>query len=217
VEITWIGHASIRLRSGNRSLVSDPFPPSLGLNFPPANAQSDVLTLSSTDPMHSAQEVINGNPVVFEGPGEYEASGMHIRGIRTTRRTPEDVPQLWNTIYVIETEGLALCHLGNPEMLLTNKEIDDLGSIDILVLPVGSDTGISAGDCVEIINSVSPRIIIPVLYAHSGNKSSARPIESFVQEYGGKLPESQARFTITKSNMPEEITLVTLQPLGTLL
>ncbi|HCH35342.1 MAG: hypothetical protein CL743_06825 [Chloroflexi bacterium] len=217
MEITWIGHASLRIRSGNKSLISDPFPPSLGLNYPPAVSQSDVLTLSSSDALHSAHEVINGKPVVLEGPGEYEASGMHIRGIRTTRRTPENEPQLWNTIYVIETEGLVVCHLGNPDILLTNKEIDDLGSTDILILPVGSDSGISAGDCVEIINSASPKVIIPMLYAHSGNKSAARPIDPFIQEYGGKLPESQARYSITKNNLPEEATLVILEPSGTLL
>ncbi|MBL76527.1 MAG: hypothetical protein CL763_06370 [Chloroflexi bacterium] len=217
MEITWIGHASIRVRTGNRSLISDPFPASLGLNYPPAAAQSNVLTISCTDPFHSAREVISGDPVILDGPGEYEASGMHIKGLRTTRRTPENEPQLWNTIYVVETEGLVLCHLGNPDTLLTNKEVDDLGTVDILVLPVGSDSGLSAADCVEIINSVSPKIIIPILYAHSGNKSSVRPISAFLQEYGSKQSETQAKATVTKNNLPEETTLTLLDPSGAML
>ncbi len=217
MDITWLGHAALRVRVGNVALITDPFPPELGLSIPPAHAQAEVVTLSSDDPFHSARSVVTGTRVALDGPGEYEASGMHVRGIRTTGRTAEGQPQRWNTIFAVEADGVEFCHLGNPDRLLTNKEVDEIGSPHILMVPAGSDTGISAADAVEIVNSVEPKIIIPMLYAHGGNRSGVRELAAFLSELGVREPERQTRLTVTRANLPDETQVVVLQPAATLL
>lgn len=217
MEVVWLGHAAFRVRAGGSALLMDPFPPELGLRIPPAQAQANVVTESSSEPFHSAADAAPGARIVLDAPGEYEAAGMHFHGIRTTRRTPEGEPQRWNTVFVGEAEGLTFCHLGNPDRLLTNREIDDLGAPHILMVPVGSDTGISAADAVEIVNSVEPKIVVPMLYAHSGNRSPLRALGPFLQELGAAAPTEQARLTVTRSNLPDETQIVVLQPAATLL
>jgi L-ascorbate metabolism protein UlaG (beta-lactamase superfamily) len=194
----------------------DPFPPDLGLQIPPQLAQADVMTTSNTDAFHSALDSVESS-VVLEGPGEYEAAGMHLRGVRTTRRTPEGQPQSWNTMFVAEIEGIVVCHLGNPDKLLTNRQVQELGSPHVLMVPAGSDTGISSADAVEIINSVEPKIVIPMLYAHGGNKATLRELSPFLREMGIRQPEAQARLTVNRSSVPDETQLVVLQPAATLL
>ena len=217
MDITWLGHAAFRVRSGNKTLIMDPFPPELGVRIPPQQAQADLVTQSSNDPFHSALGALSGEPIALEGPGEYEAAGMHLRGIRTTRRTHEGEPQQWNAVFTVLAEGLTLCHLGNPDRLLTNKEVDALGSPNVLMAPVGSDTGLSAADVVEIVKSVEPRIVIPMLYAHSGNKHPLRELGPFLQELGVREPEALARLTVTRANLPDETQVVVLQPTGAML
>ena len=217
MEINWIGHAAFRVRSGNKTLVMDPFPPELGLRIPPQQAQADLVTQSSDDPFHSACSELSGDPIALDGPGEYEAAGMHLRGLRTTRRTNEGEPQRWNTVFTVQAEGIVFCHLGNPDRLLTNREVDALGSPHLLMAPVGSDTGLSAADVVEIVRSVEPRIVIPMLYAHGGNKRPLRELGPFLQEMGVREPESQQRLTVTRANLPDETQVVLLQPTGALL
>lgn len=217
MEISWIGHAAFRVRSGNKTLIMDPFPPELGLRIPPQQAQADLVTRSSDDPLHSALGVLQGEPIPLAGPGEYEAAGMHLRGLRTTRRTNEGESQQWNTVFTAQAEGIVFCHLGNPDRLLTNKEVDALGSPHVLMAPVGSDTGLSAADVVEIVRSVEPRIVIPMLYAHAGNKHPLRELAPFLQELGVREPEAQARLTVTRANLPDETQVVVLQPSGSLL
>ena len=217
MEITWIGHASFRVRVGNKTLVMDPFPPELGLRIPPQQAQADLATQSSSDPFHSALDALAGEPIALDGPGEYEAAGMHLHGLRTTRRTPEGEPQQWNTVYTAQAEGIVLCHLGNPDRLLTNKEVQALGSPHVLMAPVGSDTGLSAADVVEIVRGVEPRIVLPMLYAHSGNKRPLRELAPFLQELGVREPEAQSRLNVTRANLPDETQVLLLQPTGALL
>ena len=218
MEITWLGHAAIRVRSGATALVMDPYPEALGLRIPPQQAQARVVTISSADPNHSAIDTLTNDtpPVLVDGPGEYEAAGFRIRGVRTTRQGTGD-EQAWNTVYVVEVEGIVLCHLGNPDRLLTAAEIEELGSPHILVLPVGSRNGVSAADAVELINAISPRIVVPVMFVHPGNKVELRELGPFLQELGAKAPEQQARLTVTRTALPEETEVALLQPAGTLL
>lgn len=207
----------MRIRFGGAAIIMDPFPTDIGLKLPPQQAQADVLTISSGESSGSAIDAITGPRVTFDGPGEYEAAGMHLRGIRTAARTPEGEAQRWNTMFVGEAEGLVFCHLGNPDKLLTNREIDDLGSPHLLMVPVGSDTGISAADAVEIVNTIEPKVVLPVLYAHGGNKAQLRDLKPFLTELGVREPEAQARLTVNRTNLPDETQVVILQPVATLL
>ena len=87
MELTWLGHAAFRVRIGSTALIMDPFGPALGLAIPPAQAQANVVTMSSDDAHHAAVSIVSGDkpPVVFSNPGEYESAGLQMRGIRTTR------------------------------------------------------------------------------------------------------------------------------------
>ena len=229
MELTWLGHAAFRIRIGSTAVVMDPFGPELGLAIPPAQAQAHVVTMSSDDAHHAAASVVSGEvpPVVFSDPGEYEAAGLQMRGIRTTRSTGdgegegdaegEDKPQAWNTVFVVEAEGIVLCHLGDPDRLLSDRQIEEIGSPHVLLLPVGSPTGLSADAAVELVSSISPRIIVPMLFAHPGNKTGLRELKPFLNELGEKAPAAQSRITLTRATLPEETQLVLLQPAATML
>ena len=233
MELTWLGHAAFRLRTGSTALIMDPFGPDLGLAVPPAQAQADVVTLSSDAAHHAAVSIVSGDkpPVVFSDPGEYEAVGLRIRGIRTTRNAQngdgsggdngddeaEDKPQAWNTVFVVEAEGIVLCHLGDPDRQLSDRQIEELGSPHVLLLPIGSPTGLSADAAVEVVSAISPRIIVPMLFAHPGNKAGLRELRPFLAELGEKAPEAQSRLTLTRATLPEETQLSLLQPAATML
>lgn len=218
MDITWLGHASVRIRSGQTSLVMDPFSDSIGLRIPPQHAQANVVTISGPEPEVSATGALADDPapIVINGPGEYEAAGLRIKGIRTPRYAPEG-EVVWNTAYVVELEGITLSHLGDPGRLLSAREVEDLASPHILILPVGSKTGFSAADAVEMINSISPRVVIPIHYAHDGNQSDLRELAPFLAELGAKPPEAPNRLTITRANLPEELLVSVLQPAAVLI
>ena len=233
MDITWLGHAAFRVRTGSTAIIMDPFGPDLGLAIPPAQAQAHLVTLSSDAAFHAATSVVSGEkpPVVFSHPGEYESASVQLRGIRTTRSDgdgngngngngdgeAEDKPQAWNTVFVVEAEGIVLCHLGDPDRQLSDRQIEELGSPHVLLLPVGSPTGLSADAAVELVGNVSPRIIVPMLFAHPGNKARLRELKPFLAELGEKLPEAQSRLTLTRATLPEETQLVLLQPAASML
>ena len=228
MELTWLGHAAFRLRTGSTALIMDPFGPDLGLAIPPAQAQAHLVTLSSDAAHHAASGVVSGDKprVVFSDPGEYESAGVQMRGIRTTRNAGdggdsegegEEKAQAWNTVFVVEAEGIVLCHLGDPDRLLSDRQVEELGSPHVLLLPVGSPTGLSADAAVELLSSIAPRIVVPMLFAHPGNKTGLRELKPFLDELGEKAPAAQSRLTITRATLPEETRLSLLQPAASML
>jgi L-ascorbate metabolism protein UlaG (beta-lactamase superfamily) len=216
LDITWLGHAAFRVKSGTSSVLMDPFSKSLGLQIPPQHALASVVTVSSDAPHQSAVDAVaeDALPVVFRGPGEYEAAGVRLKAIRTSRHSAEPDEEATNIVFLLDTEGILVCHLGDPNRLLTNKEIEDLGSPQVLLLPIGSKEGLSPGDAVEMVNSISPKIVVPMLFAHPGNKAELREASDFLKELGAKAPEVLPRLSVTRGTLPEETQLVMLQPAG---
>ena len=200
-------------------MLMDPFSKALGIQIPPQHAQADVVTVSSDDPHHSAVSAVadDSKPIIFRGPGEYEAAGVRLRALRTSRHGGEGQEDAVNTVFVLDVEGLVLCHVGNPDRLLTNKEIEELGSPQVLLLPVGSKDGLSPADAVEMVNGISPKIVVPMLFAHHGSKADLREAGEFFKEMGAKASDAQNRLTITRATLPEETQIVMLQPAGTML
>ena len=216
MDIVWLGHAAVRIRSGNTALVMDPYPPELGLRVPPAHATASVVTISSSDPMHSAVHALEADPppLVIDGPGEYQASRLNIRGVRT-KRGPEDAPEpSWNTVYAVEAEGLVVCHLGTPSSAPTDDQIEELSSPQVLIVPAGAREGLPLPDLVELVNTIGPRVVIPVMYAHPGNKQRLNALRSFLQAMGASASEPQSRLNLTRASIPQELQVALLQPVG---
>ena len=130
MEITWQGHSSLRLVSRDVALLTDPFPNS------PSGAEAHIVAISNDYPNHSTHESVGGEPRLISGPGQYEVMGYNITGIGTALNDAPDSRRI-NTVYVIRSEGLAVCFLGNLNARLTSRQQESLGSVDVLIVPAG--------------------------------------------------------------------------------
>lgn len=192
----------------------DPFPPSIGLSMPPHREDTAVVTVSSDHPNHAATGTTPLHARVLRDPGEYEVGGLNLRGVRTRRGTddPDADVVVWNTIFCVESEGVLVCHLGSPANLLSSREVQELGTPHVLLVPVGDPDGLTAADAHEIVEALSPRLVIPMLYAHPGNEVRLRELRPFLSEMGVSAGEPLVRLSVTRATLPEEAEVVVLQP-----
>ena len=116
MEITWHGHSSVRLLSRDVSLLTDPNPDIKG------DLEADIVAVSCDYPSHSAHKLVGGQPRVLEGPGQYEVSGYNITAIGTALNDNEESRRI-NTVYVIRSEGVSVCHLGSLNATLTSRQL----------------------------------------------------------------------------------------------
>ena len=211
MEITWLGHSCFRLRSGDNIAVTDPFPDSIGLSL--GEPEAIAVTVSNQHSNHSNWQGVSGAPRVLSGPGEYEMSGIYVTGLMTPTASG-DSPGERNTAYLFDMENLRLCHLGDVKAALTTRQVEELTPVDILFMPAGGTCTIEISQAVEIIRRLEPRVVIPMHYSVPGLNVELNGLEAFLKEMGIRELEPVSRLSITASNRPPEMRVVSFDPQG---
>lgn len=214
MEITYLGHSSFRIKGKKVTLITDPFESkSVGLKFPKMDA--DIITVSHGHSDHNAVEQIGGKPFVVESPGEYEILGVSIIGISTFHDSVKGKERGNNTIYSLELEGIHLAHLGDLGHTLTDKEIEQLGTVDILFIPVGGTYTITAKQASEIIPEIEPSIVIPMHFGreelHKETFSELTDLSTFLKTVGAEQIVPQPKLVVTKDKLPDQQQIVVLE------
>lgn len=148
----------------------------------------------------------------IEGPGEYEVADVSIRGTRATRHidTSEDEPI--STMYRIEIGDVRLAILGNVAPKLDDDQLESLGVIDILVLPVGGNGyTLDATSAATITRQIDPHVVIPVHYADKVLKYEVPQddVEPFVKELAADVVEAGTKYKVkSSSSIPQALTIV---------
>jgi len=201
--ISWYGQACFKLSSGPQAVIIDPFEKGIGLTPPTGEAQLVLSTHDHSD--HNNIASIKGEPFVIDGPGEYEYQGIRVRGLRSYHDDKKGADRGTNTIYIIRMEGLRIVHLGDlGQTALTDKQVETIGSVDVLMVPVGGQFTINGSEAIAIVNQIEPRFVIPMHYALPALKIKLDGVDVFLKEMGVKDSEPQDKLTIKKAPLAEE-------------
>jgi len=200
VDITWLGHACFRIKGNQAVIITDPFPPELGYSL--GKQTANIVTVSHPHPSHSYFQGIGGEPRVIQGPGEYEISNVLIIGIATFHDSVKGQSRGKNTAYLMEIDGVAVCHLGDIGHVLNDEQVEEMGNVDVLLLPVGGVNTINAAMAAEVIRKLEPKAVIPMHYKTPALKRELDPVEDFLREMGMGQVEPRPKFSVSKSNLP---------------
>lgn len=214
MDITSLGHSSFRLRGKTATVVMDPFDSDMvGLKFP-KHTQADIVTVSHEHKDHNTVSVVEGNPYIVNGPGEYEIKGVGIVGHGCYHDEENGASRGRNTIYRIEIDGISIVHLGDVGHALSAGQIDDLDGVDILLVPVGGVYTIDSIQAAAITNEIEPSIVIPMHYArpdlNQKSFSGLSEVSAFLKEIG-KEATPQPKLSVTRDKLPEEMQVVILE------
>lgn len=200
MDITWLGLSCFRIRGSQAIIITDPFPPGLGYTL--GKQTADIVTVSHQHPSHSYDQGISGEHRLLKGPGEYEISGVLILGIAAYHDAVKGQSRGKNTIYLMEIDGVAVCHLGDIGHVLSDEQVEEMGNVDILMLPVGGVSTINAAMAAEIIRKLEPKVVLPMHYKTPKTDRELEPVENFLKEMGLGQIESRPKFSVSKSNLP---------------
>lgn len=217
IEIQWLGHSCFRIKGKEGIIVTDPYGPEVGARLNRTTAH--IVTVSHDEPDHNnvgAVKGIRGEPLVIRGPGEYEVGGIFVLGIRTYRDLRKGKIRGKNTVYVIEFGEATLCHLGDLGHPLSDEELEDIGDVAVLMVPVGGKHSLNAAQAAEVVGQIEPRIVIPMHYGLPGmNRLRLEGVEAFLQEMGVKAGAPLAGLRLGVGDIPsaeEETRVVLLKP-----
>lgn len=205
MDISYLGHSSFKIRTKSATIITDPFDSKMvGLKFP--SNEADIVTISHAHADHNFVEKISGIKKIFNGPGEYEISGVSIMGFPSFHDAKEGSERGKNTIYVFEADNLRFCHLGDLGHQLSDDLTEEIGDTDVLMVPVGGFFTIGPKAAVEIISKIEPYFVLPMHYKISGMAAQfdkLEPIETFLKE-SGLTAESLPKFSVKREDIMED-------------
>ncbi len=210
MDISWFGQSYFKLKGKSASVVMDPFDPEfVGLKKVKQNA--DIVTISHPHQDHNNVEMIEGEPFVIRGAGEYEVKGVRIQGIQTFHDTKQGKDRGINTMFVMDIDGIVVCHCGDLGHELTDAQLEELPDIDVLLIPVGGIYTIDPAGASKVIAQVEPKVVIPMHYKVPGLKIELGTLDEFLHAYGKGSVTPVNKYSITKDKLPENEEIVVLE------
>ncbi|MGH9175686.1 MAG: MBL fold metallo-hydrolase [Vicinamibacterales bacterium] len=208
-EIKWFGHACFRLRSRDATILTDPFARAMGYKVD--KQKVDIVTVSHDHPGHNNLDFATGAPKVVSGPGEYEMNDVFITGIRTYHDDQQGAELGRNTAYLFELEDIVVCHLGDLGHSLTEAQVEEMSSADIVIIPVGGGPTLDATRAVEVIGQLEPKMIIPMQYQTAQGDKGRDSLEQFLKEMGVTEVAPRDKLTVRASDLGETPQVVVLE------
>jgi len=195
-------------------IVVDPFDEKIGLKLP--NFSADIVLVSHQHADHNNVAAIKGSPVLIDSPGEYEVKGVFVQGVAAWHDDHQGKDRGPDTIYVMEAEQVRVCHLGDlGQKELTDEQLEKIGVVDILMIPVGGTFTIGHAEAGKIISQIEPKVVIPMHYALPKlNIKELEGVEKFLKAMGKSAPEPLDKLAVKQSTLPKEgaMEIVVLKP-----
>ena len=161
----------IEYKGGNGIVVSSK---KAVLNIDPKLSLVGLKDIKTKDEVELATEVRfrvenSDARIIIDSPGEYEVGDFTIRGVAAARHIDTAEQEKLSTIYRVECSDVKIAVIGNVAPVLDEEQLEAIGMVDILVLPVGGGGyTLDATSAVAIVRQVEPKVVIPVHYADSG-------------------------------------------------
>jgi len=203
MNIQYYGHSCFKITTkpagrGQEEVVIflDPFDKSVGLR--PPQGQADLVLVSHEHPDHNNAGALKGEPRVLDIPGEYSVRGVNVVGISSAHDGNIGIN---NTIFILESEDLRICHLGDAAADLSEKQLEEIDGVDVLMVAVAGQEHSGAKKTVELIKKIEPAVIIPMHYKMKGTVLNIKDEKPFCGEMGNCPREKVSRLNIKKKDL----------------
>src|SRR3989338_4846906 len=196
MKIKWLGHAAFLITSDKGvKIIIDPYAPNERIPYRELDESADIVTVSHSHGDHSNVAVIKDNPIVVKETKEVK--GIKFKAIPAFHDTKNGSERGNMTLFCFEVDGIKICHLGDLGHALSDKQIAEIGKVDILMTPMCGNFSIDASTATEICGKLGAKIVIPMHYKNARCPNfPAAGVEDFIKGKTNvtRLEVSEAEF-----------------------
>jgi len=203
MDIQYLGANCLKITTKKATVFVDPVVP--GVKVDTKKARFVVLTNKNLADFKADNFLI-------DTPGEYEIGGLSVHGI-PARAHMDEPDSSKATIFKITHDNFNLVVTGHIFPKLMDEQLEDIGMVDILIVPVGGNGyTVDSTGAAELIREIEPKVVIPVHFADKGINYEVPQAElkTFLDEIGAH-PEEMETYKVSKNTiLPEQLQLVVL-------
>lgn len=171
---------------GSATVVIDPHDGrSIGVKPPSLKADLVLITHDHFD--HNAIRVVKGDYLMLKDVAPKRVKSVSVRGITAFHDDVQGEKRGRMNIFQFTMDGIRFCHLGDLGHLLTDKQVQEIGQVDVLFVPVGGVFTIDGAQAQELVRRMSPKVAIPMHFRVGGLSLSIHNADEFLSG----LPEDR--------------------------
>jgi len=206
VKIKWCGHATFLITTASGiKIVTDPYEPGGydgALAYGKIPDLIDIALVSHDHPDHNFVQALEGNPQVVKGPGTHTVSGITFKGVPTYHDTTRGSERGENVIFCFTVDDVRLCHLGDLGHMLEAEAASEIGTVDVLMMPVGGFYTIDAAAATGVMNTLKPRLVIPMHFKTAKCGFPITTVDDFLLNKTGVKRLNTSEITLTQESLP---------------
>jgi len=206
--LTWYGQSCFMLESANGTrILMDPVAVNMGY-LPPPDLHADAITISHDHPDHSNVALLQGKPRVFRGLTadkkgwvkiNDKVKDITVRSVGVYHDQKHGADFGLDTVFVFETGGVRIAHLGDLGHPLTDQQISAIGSVDVVLVPVGGGSTVDAQTATYVVDQIRPRLLVIPMHFKTDVVTSKdlAPVDAFLTGRPNVRREKSNRIAIT--------------------
>lgn len=213
MKVKWLGHACFLLVSevGLR-IITDPYIVDQNLSYSPIKEIADIVVVSHDHDDHNNVSAVQGKPEVLKGSGLKTAKGLQFRGVATYHDTTQGKQRGTNTVFCFSLDGIKLCHLGDLGHLLSQAQVDEVGTVDILFIPVGGFYTIDAAGASQVCDQLKPKVVIPMHFRTPQCTYPIAGVDNFLRGKKNVQRVDSSEIEFRPEDLPTATEIVILKP-----
>jgi L-ascorbate metabolism protein UlaG (beta-lactamase superfamily) len=201
--ITYAGHSTFLIESPKLVRIATDFndyvrPPVL----------PDIATMNHAHATHYTDRPDPDIKFVLRGwrldgqPANHDMtySDVHVRSVSTNIRDwAGGTERNGNSIFIFEVGSLCIAHLGHLHHTLTQQQLNDIGHVDVLLVPVDGGYTMDIEGMVEVIQAIKAPLMMPMHYFNAGTLNYF--LQRVSQKYNVEFAETPS-VVVSKATLP---------------
>ena len=210
MKIKWLGHASFMITSDSgMKIITDPYVTGGGLKYGEIKESADIITVSHEHGDHNNVSAVQGSPEVVRETAKVK--GIEFKGIPTYHDDAKGKSRGNNTILCFEVDGIRVCHLGDLGHQLSDKQVAELGSVDILLIPVGGSYTIDAKVAGQVCDKLKPKVIVPMHFRNDKCSFPIAGVDEFIRGKEGVSRLDAGEVEFKQGELPASTQIIVLK------
>jgi L-ascorbate metabolism protein UlaG (beta-lactamase superfamily) len=215
VKVKWYGHAAFLITSDKgMKIITDPYESGAyggQLAYGKIKDRADIVITTHDHADHNDTKSLPGSPQVVKGSGSKTVQGISFKGLSTYHDPSKGSERGANTIFTFSVDEIQVCHLGDLGHTLSDKELAEVGHVDILLIPVGGYYTIGPKEATDVAKQIEPRVLIPMHFKTEKCGFPIAPVEDFLKGKPNLRRLKASEIAFEKMNLPKQLEIVVLE------
>jgi len=156
IKIKWLGHACYKIYFDDIQCVIDPFEKGYVPGYRDISTSADIILASHKHNDHCGLNEVQQLLRMVHG--------VTVTKVDTFHDDKNGALRGKNIVHVLEYNGIKVAHFGDIGHILTEEQVQQIGNVDVAIVPIGGTYTVRAPEAKTICEQVNAKVIIPMHY-----------------------------------------------------